>query len=369
MSSKSIFLSLFFIASRTWSFTTITPAIVHERLVRGDSLILLDVREVSEYQRGHIAEPSGQLPLTPANMPYSSSVLTQEYTRLPKTMDIVVYCASGARSAAASAFLDAKGFTRIFNMSGGFSGWTYESRKEGFGDHSGKWLRPTDRNATTIFTISNGDSSKLYLAAGSLSGTDSIYFEIHHANNKSFVPANVPASDLDGLFRITALNRFGLSVWTSDSLQLAVTAQLSLVPEYKAGQKTALLNGLGMTCFTPTQNWQALAFRMNGLAFSASERSLKKWYNLYGFVVTAVAHQLQITSPPAIALYPNPFNDSIRIEAPDHAEINVYDSAGRFVEKIRAGLWQPAASSPTGIYFVHVRLNQQNVIAKVTHIK
>jgi rhodanese-related sulfurtransferase len=369
MSTRYYFLILCMIASQTWGFTTIQSSVVHERLVRGDSLILLDVREVYEYQRGHIAEPAGQLPLTPANMPYSSSVLTQEYARLPKGIDILVYCASGSRSAAASAFLEAKGFTRIYNMSGGFNGWSYETRKEGYGDHSGKWLRPTDRNATTIFTISNGDSSKLYLPAGSLSGTDSIYFEIHHANNKSFVPANIPTSDLDGLFRITALNRFGLSVWTSDSLQLAVTAQLSLVPEYKAGQKTALLNGLGMTCFTPTQNWQALAFRMNGLAFSASELSLKKWYNLSGFAVTAVADRQQSNAPLAIAFYPNPFNDSIRIQAPSGAEIKVFDSAGRFVKKIDSDVWRPATASASGIYFIQVRYHQQYIMTSVTHIK
>jgi rhodanese-related sulfurtransferase len=349
--------------------TTITSSAVHDRLVRGDSLILLDVREVYEYQRGHIAEPSGQLPLTPANMPYSSSVLTQEYSRLPRSMDIVVYCASGNRSAAASAFLEAKGFTRIYNMSGGFGGWMYETRKDGYGDHSGKWVRPTDRHATTISCISNGDSSKMVFPSGSLSGADSIYFEIHAASNKPFVPPNVPASDLAGLFRITALNRFGLPVWTADSLQLANTVAIQLVPAYTAGQKTAQLSGLGMTCFMPPQKWQPLAFHMSGMAFGRSEGSLKKWYNLSGFVVTAVARQQITDTTPAIALYPNPFNDSIRIQAPTDAEITVYDCNGRFVETVRAGRWQPTASSPTGLYFIKVHHNNQNIITRVTHIK
>jgi rhodanese-related sulfurtransferase len=369
MSTRYFFLILSLLASQTWGFTTITAAAVHDRLVRGDSLILVDVREVYEYRAGHIAEPAGQLPLTPANMPYSSSVLTQEYDRLPRSIDIVVYCASGGRSAAASAFLEAKGFTRIYNMSGGFSGWTYEIRKEGYGDHSGKWVRPGDRNATTIFCISHGDSSKMDLPAGSLAGTDSIYFEIHPANNKSFIPANVPASDLAGLFRITALNRFGLPVWTSDSLQLAKAAELSLVPEYTAGQITAQLNGQAMTCFIPPQTWQPLAFHMSGMAFSRTEFSLKKWYNLSGFVVTAVADRQQRDTPSAIAFYPNPFNDSIRIQAPAGAEIKVFDSAGRFVEKIESDVWRPATTSASGIYFIQVRHHQQCIMTSVTHIK
>ncbi len=369
MSSRNIFLSLIIITSQTWGFTTITSSVVHERLVRGDSLILLDVREVYEYQRGHIAEPAGQLPLTPANMPWNSSVLTQAYNRLPKGVDILVYCASGARSAAASAFLDSKGFTRIYNMSGGFNSWTYESRKAGFGDHSGKWVRPADLYTTTITCSSTDDTCSLYFPPGSLAGSDSLYFEIHHADHTAFVPPSTTPSDLAGLFRITALDRFGLPAWSADSLELATPAELTLIPEYRAGQKPESFSDLSLAAFFPAQGWRPLPFRLNGLAFSRSEHRLKKWYNLIGFSVTAVALRQANGSPSPIAFYPNPFNGALRIEAPGDADILVYDLAGRFVDKIRTGIWQPPASTPSGIYFIHIRQNRRITTKRVTLIK
>lgn len=130
--------------STSFGYTNLTPSQVHSRLVAGDTLLILDVREWSEYSSGHIAEPSGYLPLTQACMPWNSGVLSAEYGRFPADIDIIVYCASGGRSAAASSFLEGQGFTRIFNMTGGFSSWSYESRTGGFGDHSGVWVHPTD---------------------------------------------------------------------------------------------------------------------------------------------------------------------------------------------------------------------------------
>ena len=105
------------------AYTNLTPEEVHQKLVNGDTLLLLDVREIDEYEEGHIAEPPGHLPLTPALMPWSSGILENYYYRLPTNMDIIVYCRSGGRSASASAFLESQDFTRIFNMTSGFSGW------------------------------------------------------------------------------------------------------------------------------------------------------------------------------------------------------------------------------------------------------
>ncbi|MEJ2627814.1 MAG: rhodanese-like domain-containing protein [bacterium] len=145
-----ILTAIFITVPSVWGYTNLTPEQVHNRLVQADTLLLLDVREVSEYQNGHIAEPAGQLPFTPVNMPYNSSVLSSEYSRLPQDIDIIVYCWSGGRSSSASTFLESKGYTRIFNMQGGFSSWTFESRKGGYGDHSGQWIHKTDTQPTML---------------------------------------------------------------------------------------------------------------------------------------------------------------------------------------------------------------------------
>jgi rhodanese-related sulfurtransferase len=41
-----------------------------------------------------------------------------------KNVDILVYCKAGGRSAAASVILDANGFTKVYNMLGGFDAWS-----------------------------------------------------------------------------------------------------------------------------------------------------------------------------------------------------------------------------------------------------
>ena len=183
LSLNIIIAVLLSIVPSVWGYTNLTPAEVHNRLIQGDTVLLLDVREVSEYRAGHMAEPLGQLPLTPVNMPWNSNVLSVEYHRLPKNIDIIVYCRFGGRSAAASTFLESKGFTRTFNMTGGLSSWTYEHRDKGFGDHSGQWVRSSDVYPVTITCSATGDTSKIVFPPDALPGTDSIYIELHFASS------------------------------------------------------------------------------------------------------------------------------------------------------------------------------------------
>ena len=77
-----------FLLSLADAYTNLTPAELHTRLVNKDTLLILDVREWNEYTAGHIAAPAGQLPLTPACMPWNSSVLQANYGRLPKRLGL-----------------------------------------------------------------------------------------------------------------------------------------------------------------------------------------------------------------------------------------------------------------------------------------
>ena len=90
MKNNTIYIFILISINILYGYTNLYPSEVYSRLLQGDSLLLLDVREVSEYKEGHIAEPDGQLPLTPVNMAYSSNVLSAEYQRLPKNIDILV---------------------------------------------------------------------------------------------------------------------------------------------------------------------------------------------------------------------------------------------------------------------------------------
>ena len=94
----------------------ISPAELRQRLARKDRIFLLDVRQPDEFAAGHIEGavliPLGELP--------------QRVGELRKDDDIVVNCKAGGRSAKAVAFLEAQGFKKVANLTGGFLRWQAE---------------------------------------------------------------------------------------------------------------------------------------------------------------------------------------------------------------------------------------------------
>jgi rhodanese-related sulfurtransferase len=348
-----------------WGYTNLTTAEVHTRLVERDTLLLLDVREVVEYQEGHIAEPEGQLPITPVNLPLNSGVLSEEYERLPDNINIIVYCASGGRSAAASSFLESKGFTRIHNMMGGFSSWTYERRENGFGDHTGEWVRSSDLHPVTIACPVTGTISKIVFPPSAFPATDSIYIELHFASSRLPIPAEVPESEVEGLYRVTALDQFGISKFVGDSLSLPDTVYTNLYP------KDALLwssTSHNMTVYIPGEGWRPVSHRFDGRSFHRYENILRQWYNIEIFEPTSVAVHPR-RKQPDVQAYPNPFNSSVHIIAPSKAMIFVYDITGRFVDQLKSHVWAPDESVGSGVYFIRIHYSRNIVTQRVLYLK
>lgn len=93
----------------------ITPEEVQERLEAGEPWALLDVREQSEWEEGHLPEahfiPRGFLEIR------TESALPE------KDKPLVVYCGGGVRSAMATKTLQDMGYTNVMSMSGGFTRW------------------------------------------------------------------------------------------------------------------------------------------------------------------------------------------------------------------------------------------------------
>ena len=362
---NSFLATLLYCLSPISAYTDITPEEVNSRLANGDTLILLDVREVFEYQNGHIAEPSGQLPLTPANMPWSSNVLQTEFYRLPMDTDIVIYCQSGGRSAAASAFLEAQGFTRIYNMTGGFSLWTFESRSGGYGDHTGKWVRLNDPMPAEIICTGSGDTSIVIFPPSALPVSDSIYIELHFASNRPLTPANVPMSDMNGLFRVTSLNPFGLSMFIGDSLSLADTANLILIPDFHSN----IIFYPALKVFVPHEGWRTVESFFNIPAFYRNEIILRKWYNSEGWTTTNVANNDINAEKFKIEVYPNPFNSTIHINAPGNSQIFIYDINGRLIDELKLPVWSPDNSVGSGIYILRVHYNNKILHTGIVYLK
>ncbi len=85
------------------------------RLMNRESAVVLDVREPTEFQSGHINRA--------LNIP-----LGQVAGRIPELKKfqerpIIVYCATGARSARAAAILHKQGFAGARNLTGGITAW------------------------------------------------------------------------------------------------------------------------------------------------------------------------------------------------------------------------------------------------------
>ena len=90
----------------------ITPQEVQQRLENGESLNLIDVREVEEVQAGHIPGIT-HIPL---------GLLEFRTHELDNNKPYIMVCRSGGRSGKATEFLQSQGYD-VTNMSGGMLAW------------------------------------------------------------------------------------------------------------------------------------------------------------------------------------------------------------------------------------------------------
>jgi rhodanese-related sulfurtransferase len=86
-------------------------------------MLIVDVREPGEFIHGHIKHamlvPRGVLEAAAdAAFPKSNEILRAAHDRI-----LVVYCATGGRSAMAAKTLQEMGFNQVMSLDGGFTGW------------------------------------------------------------------------------------------------------------------------------------------------------------------------------------------------------------------------------------------------------
>lgn len=114
------------------------PKVVHitvdqlrEDMRQGQTLYLLDVREVEEYAVSHIA---GSINRTD---PTSIS--------LPKDARVVSYCSVGIRSAAFTRRLQEKGFTQAVNLRGSIFEWANKGYPLVQGEKATRYVHPFNK--------------------------------------------------------------------------------------------------------------------------------------------------------------------------------------------------------------------------------
>ena len=86
---------------------------LHDRLDRGDDLMLVDIRTPGEVAQGKI----------PGSMELPMHLIPLRLSELPKDKDVILYCRSGARSYQACAYLIQQGHARVLNLRGGIIAW------------------------------------------------------------------------------------------------------------------------------------------------------------------------------------------------------------------------------------------------------
>jgi rhodanese-related sulfurtransferase len=99
--------------------TRVRETNVHEvkkRLDASEKFILVDVREESEWARGHL----------PSAIHLGKGIIERDIEqRIPeRSAPLVLYCGGGFRSALAADNLQKMGYTNVLSMDGGWRGWT-----------------------------------------------------------------------------------------------------------------------------------------------------------------------------------------------------------------------------------------------------
>ena len=92
-----------------------TVADVKRRLDAGEKLVLLDVREESEWGQGHL----------PGAVHLGKGIIERDIEqRVPDTSTkLILYCGGGFRSALSADNLQKMGYTNVESMDGGWKGW------------------------------------------------------------------------------------------------------------------------------------------------------------------------------------------------------------------------------------------------------
>ncbi|MFD2245577.1 rhodanese-like domain-containing protein [Pontibacter ruber] len=93
--------------------TDITVEELKDRLNKGETPIIIDVREDWEYQESNIAGAK--------NIPLGTLPQRLEDLEDYKDQEVIVQCKSGNRSASAKAFLQQQGFSNVRNLLGGIT--------------------------------------------------------------------------------------------------------------------------------------------------------------------------------------------------------------------------------------------------------
>ncbi len=110
-----IVLSIAFWGCSKKDFRDVMPEEAKNMLKNNSEVLILDVRTAKECETGILR---GAI-----NLDINNSNFEKQLAQLDKSKPVLVYCASGFRSAKAAGILKQNGFGQVTNLSGGIGAW------------------------------------------------------------------------------------------------------------------------------------------------------------------------------------------------------------------------------------------------------
>ena len=117
-----------FVKAAKANIKEITPEQLQQMRESTQNLLVLDVREASEHEQGHI---EGALLVPRGILEAAADPKYPKHTPLlcsGQQQPIAIYCATGGRSAMAANTLQMMGFSDVTSVEGGFVRWSKETR-------------------------------------------------------------------------------------------------------------------------------------------------------------------------------------------------------------------------------------------------
>ena len=102
--------------------TGISPAALLERIERGETMAVLDVRSPAEFAAGHV--PGA------VNVPFTSVLAGSDAVRAARSQTIVVYCGHGPRAWLAGEALRWRGYAGVTYLRGHMAAWRRDGLRE-----------------------------------------------------------------------------------------------------------------------------------------------------------------------------------------------------------------------------------------------
>lgn len=95
--------------------TDLPPKEFSEKINQTPGALIIDVRSPEEYSTGHLVNAR--------NIDWNGNDFEAQIKTIDKSTPVFLYCQAGGRSSSAAKKMRSTGFTKVYELDGGFSDW------------------------------------------------------------------------------------------------------------------------------------------------------------------------------------------------------------------------------------------------------